>query len=221
MSSLLVHREKVIRLASEAIETDESVYDPLYIDSLIHDARANVLRLDFIKFRRWHPLAIQKFYPAFDVEYQDSVCYTKFKLPTTFIQANSMQDGFVYAGPDSIDKARNFRRIKSRSELADFLKSQTMTPATGRYIGILTEGQDVIVVSKNSIRTILIEGVFADPTAFDTYNIEKDEYPISVDLAELMYEFIQAKTFRVTDSKVPDTISSSSTPPQSFAFPKK
>lgn len=216
MQTLPEHREKIIRLMEGGVATDENRLDDHYVDSVINDARANVLRTDFVKFRRWSPAAIQPFYPDYSEDLQDSACYTTFLLPTNFIQANDMQDGLVYFGSSSnkIETTRNFRRIKSRSELSDFVKSQTMNPS--RYVGVLIEGLRVTVISKNRIKEPMITGVFDTPAALPTYNIKADAYPISDDLAQVMYTYILQTTMGVVYSKNPDDISSSSTAPQLY-----
>lgn len=201
---------------SGGVATDENRLDDHYVDSVIHDARSNVLRTDFVRFRRWSPAAIQTFFPEYSEDLQESACYTTFLLPTNFIQANSMQDGLVYCGSSSnkIATTRNFRRIKSRAELADFNKSQTMNPS--RYTGVLIEGLRVTIISKNRIREPMIAGVFDTPTALPTYNITLDAYPISDDLAQVMYTYILQTTMGVVFSKAPDDISSSSEKPQLY-----
>lgn len=209
MPTLPEHAERIVRLMSGAIATDESRLDDDYLYSVIHDARAFVLRQDFIKYRRWSPSALQNFYPDYDTYIQDSLCYTRFLLPTPFIQGNAVSDGLVFCGAsgEKIFSIRNFWRIKSRNELSDFLKNPTMTPATGRYVGVLTEGLTLTMVSKETIKYPLVSAVFDNPTLLPTYNLRKDNYPISADLSQLMENYILATTMNPAYSRPVDKLS--------------
>src|SRR6187399_2275771 len=97
------HIELVIRQNEGAIYTDENRFDENYVLSILNQARAYILRQDFIKFKRWSPSALQTFYPDYTECYQNSACSTRFQFPTSLIQANSAGDGLVYFGSSSND----------------------------------------------------------------------------------------------------------------------
>src|SRR5947207_1899378 len=110
MPTLPQIKEKVERMLTSGIKTSESKWDPKFLYAEIHDGRAVVLRNDFIKNKRWSPTALQTFYPDYDIDFQDSIHYTRFELPTGFIQGDSRQDGLVYFGSssDKINTTINF-----------------------------------------------------------------------------------------------------------------
>jgi len=203
--------EQLDRLVGGGIATDEGVLDSSYLYSIIHDARAFILRQDFIKFRRWSPQSLQNHYPEYESTFQDSLCYTRFELPTGFIQANQASDGLVYCGTggDKILKIKNFRRIKSRNELADFLKNSHMSPANGRYIGVLIEGLIMTLVSRDTIKKPLVIAVWDNPTLIPTYNLQLSDYPISGDMIKFMETYIQQSTLNQISARQPDTLSDS------------
>ncbi len=69
------------------------------------------------------------------------MCATRFMLPTSFIQGSSLADGLIYFGSTGNTlNADNFRRIKDRGQLADFLNNHAMSPATGRFNAVMIEG---------------------------------------------------------------------------------
>lgn len=206
------HREKVVRLISGGILTDENVYDDLYIDSIINDGRAYVLRQDYIKNKRWSPSATQVFYPEYEEYYQNTVRTTRFNIPTSFIQANSSSSGLVYFGSstDEVFKVNNFWTIKSDNELSDFLNSERMSPATGKYIGVMFQGLTVKVVSKESmVKYPKMVAVFDTPSALPDYNVQKDQYPLSGDLSDVMYDIIEKGTLKTIYTTIPDMTSDS------------
>lgn len=208
-------KERVNRMISGGVQTDETLLDPLYVYSVINTSRASVLRADFIKNRRWSNEAQQRFYPEYSEDFQDSVCYTKFTFPTGFIQGTGAQDGLIYFGGGG-EMMRNmiFRRIKSRTELSSFLSSPIMTPANGRYVGVLIEGLEALIVSKGRIKTPMVIGVFDDPTLIPTYNIDKDNYPVSNDMITDIETFAFKSLLALEISRKPDTISDSRVTPQ-------
>ncbi len=207
MPSLIEIAESVERLMESGQSTDEGLLDHLYTYSVINKVRAAVLRADFSKSKRWSHQALQTFYPDFETYYQNSVCYTRFNLPTGFIQANASQDGLVYFGSDGVQiyESQNFDRIKNRAELNDFLNNSR----TNKFDipAVLIEGLVATVLSKNNLaENLMVVGVLDDPTKLETYNLN-DPYPISEDLLQQIYEVIQRGTMDKVYSRPPDYIS--------------
>ena len=212
MPTLRELAEETQRLMEGGIATDESRLDYPYVYSVINDSRANVLRKDFLKFKRWSPQAMQTFYPEYESYYQDSVCYTRFQLPTGFIQANPAQDGLIYIGSlgEKIFEIQSFFRIKNRNELADFMGNPRLNPAKAGYVGVLLEGLVATVIAKeNMIENIQVVGVFEDPTMLPDYNINIDQYPISGDLLGALQDDVLKSTMAIVYSKPIDTMSDS------------
>lgn len=181
-------QEQLERMLTAGVATSEGRWSRDFLYAEIHKARAVILRNDYIKNKRWSPQALQIYYPDYDVNYQDSVCYTRFQLPTGFIQADARHDGLVYFGSSSnkIFSTRAFRRIKSRVELSDFLNNEITSPANGRYVGVLLEGDIATIISKDIIKYPAISGVWDDPTKIPTYSILNDPYPVSGDMISLI-----------------------------------
>jgi len=201
------HAERIKRMMEGGVATVESRLDNLYLYSVINSARAWCLRQDYIKFKRWSPEAIQQYFPAYEDYFQDSVCYTRFELPIGVIQANAMDDGLVYFGSSStkILRTNNFYRIQNRSVLSDFLNNSYMSPANGRYIGVLIEGLIVTVISQNPFQNPMMSAVFQEPNLLPDYNLQKDFYPLSSDMDDVMYQHILQTTMGVVYSKHPDS----------------
>ncbi len=204
--------ERIDRLTNAGIYSDESKLDSGYIESLINSGRAVILHQDFLKFRRWSSEAMQDYYPAYDIYFQDSFCYTRFQLPTGFIQANGAQDGLIYCGSSSnkILTTRAFRRIKSRTELSDMLQHPVMTPANGTYVGVLMEGLMMTLISKERIKEPMITAIFENPMALEDYNRNSDNYPINESMITDLEMYLIKTDFTVILGRNADTISDSS-----------
>lgn len=207
MATIVQHKEKVVRLMEGGVQTTERRLDDGYVYAVINDARAAVLREDFMKTKRWSSDAVQVFYPDYDINYQNSTFYTRFRIPTGFIQGNAANDGLVYFGSNGecVRDAQNFDRIKNRAELMDFMNNSRTdcfeTPA------ILIEGLNVTVYSKeNMVEDLYVVGVFDNPLAIPTYNLKKSEYPLSRDMSVRMYEIIEKGTMLRVFSKPADIV---------------
>lgn len=213
MATLYELADKVIRENSGGVRTDENILDIDYVYALIHSARAFVLRTDYLKYKRWSPQAVQMYYPDYESSWQDSVCYTRFRIPTAFIQGNSSCDGLVYFGNASEKViADNFFRIKNRAELSDLLNHPVMSPKSGLYTGVMVEGLMATVISKVAVPKHLgVAGVFDNPQAIESYNVMEDQYPLSYDLQDRMLETIQQGTMKYVMVKPADTMSNTKT----------
>lgn len=195
-------------MLTAGVGNSQARWDTDFLYSEIHNGRAVILRNDYIKNKRWSPTAIQPFYPEYDVDFQDSVCYTRFELPTGFIQADTRHDGLVYFGSSSnkIMTTRAFRRIKSRTELSDFLKNAVTSPANGRYVGVLIEGDLATIVSKETIKYPFISGVWDNPTLLPDYSVAHDSYPLPEDLISLVATYIYQSSLGIMAERNADVI---------------
>lgn len=206
--------EDLQRLVSGGIATDESKFDPAYMIAKLNQGRAVIARNDFKISKRWNPSLIQYFRPEYDTYFQNNHCTTRFTLPTGFINADERTIGLVYAGSsDDVTSnpyiAANFRRYKSRTEFQDKLKHPRMSATSGLYTGILIEGLTVTLTGLKKIKTFMVGGVFSDPTALPDFNKNVDEYPISLDLFQLVATYVYQQTLGIESAQVPDTLSDS------------
>ncbi len=207
MPTLPAHAEKVKRMMEGGVKSSETRLDDQYVYSVVNAGRAWVLRQDFIKFRQWSPQAIQQYFPEYEDYFQNSVCYTRFELPTGFIQSNSGEDGLVYFGAatDKILKTNNFLRVNNSNELSDYLKSPRMLSTLNSNNWILTEGLIATVISKTVFQNAMMAAVFDEPNLLPDYNLKKDLYPLSNDMSDVMYQHILQTTMGIVYSKHPDS----------------
>jgi len=201
--------EEIIRQGEGGVLADESKYDQYYVYNMVHDARAYVLRQDFLKYRRWAPLAIQTFNPVYEEQFQLDACYTRFNLPCSFIQGDSRMDGLVYFGGEQLLHAQDFKRIKNRQEMADLVSHPVMKPGV-HYTAVMLEGLVATVISREPITQYpVVAGVFDDPTAIQGYSIENDQYPMPEDLIDVMIDVIFKGTMKYVMVRQADTLSDS------------
>lgn len=216
MATLRELAEQVVRAVEGGVATDESRWDPDFTYTQIHKARAVIARNDYVQNRRWNPSLFQFYYPEYEPFFQTNACISRFRIPTGFIQADSIRDGMMYVGSSNDVstanpyKARNFGVIKNRTELNDFLQHPILSPVTGGYIGVLREGFVLEVISSTKIKTLGVGGVWDDPTKLPDYNVDLDPYPVSEDLLQLMIVYLKESELNQEASRPPDTQSDSS-----------
>ncbi len=209
--TLQEYTEEVIRSVGGGVYTDEQKFDIPFIWSVIHKARAVVARNDYKTNKVWNPSLIQYHYPKYNTYFQSAACITRFRLPTGFINGDSLRTGCIFVGSSNdIDgfnpyASQNFSIIKNRVELNDFFNHPRMTPK----MAVLIEMMNMEVYSFAPVRHLAVGGVWDDPTAIPSFNVKKDPYPVSEDLFQLMLTYIKDSELREEAVTPPDTISDS------------
>jgi len=121
-----------------------------------------------------HPDWIQRFYPEYDSEMQESKCMTTFYCPHILAFMDGT-DGLRYFGAKD-GYADNFTRIQSRAQLAAMMNHNIMR--IGRRNYVLYQNGIGEAYTKTKINDPMMEGVFARPTEIPTFNKEKSNYPL-------------------------------------------
>jgi hypothetical protein len=201
-------RERVIRLPSAGIITDETRADFPYIDSIIHSYRAILIRNLYAKDKRINPSYYQRFECEYSKDYQTERKRVLFKCPET-IPMDSMSDGLRFVG--NIDCSKQYRRIVNRSQLASFDSHRIMKNLNNRYVAYLYDGtqKNIEVFGNAMIEHLFVEGLFKNPTDIHTYNSEIDQYPMPDGDVSMMEEMILKGVTGVIWSKIPDYLPNS------------
>lgn len=219
MATTLELVEILERGLSGGIKTDEQKWQRNYLIEQLNSGRGVIARNDYSVNKIWNPSLIQYCYPSFDQYFQENACVTRFTLPSGFISADDQTIGITYAGSNIQNeplKGQNFRRISSRTALNDFLRNPSLSPENGHYKGYLVEGNTLTIIAQ--VKTPCIGGVFQVPTALEDFNIEKSEYPVNIELFQLIQTYLYQQ-LGVQAATQADTLSDSQTviTPQNLA----
>jgi hypothetical protein len=174
--------DEIIRAKEGGISVDESKYDLAYLYSLIHQARAQAIFMQWQKVKRINVAWTQRFDCTFVPDLQDNDCCVKFECPAPITLDNKM-DGFLYIG--SIDWNCAYRKVESRAKLASFEKYR-YTKGNNFLAKVIYSDGFIEVWGNTFIEELAVDGIFADPTKVSNFNVDYDEYPIDPSLLEQM-----------------------------------
>ncbi len=171
-----------------------------YVYALMHSARAQAIRDNFLRNKIVSPFWYQQYFPEFELPEQEEVgCLVKFKLPQQ-IPLDPRRDGLGYIG--TIKQNQRWTQINERGELSAYLNR----PVTKNDPMLLIENGWGELYNKPANRQFMIEGIWADPTAIPTYNLEKDPYPISEDIWNDLQRIILQKDLIIITKSFTDRI---------------
>lgn len=207
MPSTYEFAEQLEKKVEGGISRDSSRWSRLYTIGVLNQGRAVIASQQYKLYKTWNPVFIQTFFPEYEYYFQSDTCVTRFHLPSSFVQGDQTSMGVVYAGGDPTEAnlcMQNFRRIRTRTEVNDFLKHPILSPSTGRYIGYLLEGMIMTIFSR--VKTPCIGGVFSSPTSLPDFNVLKDEYPCDLESFEMVSTYVYKTTFGVEAAQTPNTL---------------
>lgn len=186
--------EDIINSSQGAIYSEGSKFKIPYIYDLIHQYRETVIRMTYYKTGRVNPMWLQTCFPEFSKDLQESDFLVKFNVPAPAI-LDDQTDGFVYIG--TLDRACNFTKLQNRSELALYANHR----ATKTGIKTIWEDGFLEVWGNPAQKEVRIDGVFANPTLIEEYNIDISDYPIDGDsLIQLKQLIFQSQTDNMAKS---------------------
>ncbi len=205
-------QERVQRLASGGIITDENRWDKPYVVSVIIAARAALIRKLYTGDRytaankRINNVAYQDFYPEYSTLLQEGTdgCYVMFEVPPV-ISLTKNSDGFRYVGSDN---SINFKRIHDEAELAMLNNLSKFAPADGTYVSYWFDGHFIRIYGQN-VKSPKVSAIFQNPLDIPTYNASIDNFPLAEDdIPELESMIFNARSLKEI-TIVPDSISDS------------
>ena len=201
--------EKVQRLVGAAIITDESRYDYPYMVSLYNTGRAIALAMIWKASKRLNPICYQKHYPRFEQDLQTDDCIVRFRVPQIIsLQGASYgdsTDGDMYVG--DVSGRTSYRKIRDRGELST-INGHRFMKANGRYMGYMHDGAMglVEIFGNPDLEQLFVNGIFMNPEECNTYNVDKDNYPIDDFAADLVEKAIFQSVTSIVASGKPDYI---------------
>lgn len=201
--------EKVQRLVGAGIITDESRYDYQYMKSLYDTGRAIALAMIWKASKRINPICYQKHYPKYEPDLQVDNCIVRFRTPQVIsLQGGSYgdsTDGNMYVGDE--DGRNSYRKIRDIVEL-NTINGHRFMKANGRYMGYMYDGALGLmeIFGNPDLEKLFVNGVFMNPDECNTYNPDKDNYPIDDFTADLVEKAIFQSTTSVIANGKPDYI---------------
>jgi hypothetical protein len=181
--TLLEIATQIIKEVQGGMRTVESKFSNEYIYSLIHAYRANVLRAQFSKSKRIHPLWTQQFYPEYSADLQDDVCAVKFQIPASIIM-NEQTNGYLYIGEVAGNCA--YKQLNSRAELSTYNQHRV----SKQGVRIIYSDGTLEVYGNIEMKTLRVDGVFANPAEIPTFNPDFDNYPMDNESINQMKDII-------------------------------
>jgi hypothetical protein len=101
-------------LGGFGITTDESRWDGLYMESLIHKYSRMAIVMQFGKNKRVNPIWSQQYILPFSEGLQEDNCLVRFEIPS-FIQLDNSRGGLIYVG--TVEGNCPFRVANTRQDL--------------------------------------------------------------------------------------------------------
>lgn len=170
-------------LGGFGIFTDESRWDGLYMESLIHKYSRMAIVMQFAKNKRVNPIWSQQLILDFSEGLQDDNCLVKFPMPQ-FIQLDNERGGIIYAG--TIEGNCQVRVANTRQDL---ILAQTHRNAKNTTRILYSDGY-LEVYGNAMLEELRIDAIFLDPTQVTTYNKLKDDYPLNNELVPDMQKLL-------------------------------
>lgn len=189
------------RLPSGGIFTDENRYDMGFVENTVHRTRAIAIVQSWKQTKRINSAWTQQFKPTFDSKLQDQDCRVIFPCPSP-ISIETKMDGFLYIG--TVDGLCPFRKVVSRAELANY-NVHRYTKLTPNMVKVLYSDGNLETYGNLDLEEIMVDGIFSDPTTIPTYNRDYDDYPVSLDLVEIMKNIVYSTEQQIILSQPVDS----------------
>ena len=186
---------ELIQLADEGgVFTDESRYDIGTMTAVLNAARGYAIAEMYKQNNRVHPNFLQRVYPKYEKDLQQDDCYTIFELPKT-VEINNQIDGLMYVG--TIDGKNAFWKIRTRMQANSRRNHRIHTIAMDKHVHFLYDTtRGYLEVYDDKVKYLLAEGIFSDPTTIPGFNIEEDDYPITMNAMKRIEDMVRTGTIR-------------------------
>jgi len=186
---------ELIQLADEGgVFTDESRYDIGTMTAVLNAARGFAITELHKQNNRIHPSFLQRVYPQYKKELQQDDCYTLFEVPKT-VGINNQIDGLMYVG--TIDGKNSFWKIRTRMQANSRRNHRIHKIAMAKHVHFLYDNtRGYLEVYDDKVKYILVEGIFGDPTSIPGFNLEEDDYPITMDAMKRIEDMVRTGTIR-------------------------
>jgi len=172
--------QEVIAGVEGGVFTDETKFEEGYIQEIVHQARALLLKTQHPISQLW----TNEYHPPYSEDLQENdFCEIKIAIPTPIIFDNQ-GEGLLYLGGK--DGRSPFKRIGYLGDESIEYAHPITTPRKGRIsFSISAKDKDFFVAKiygNVTLENILVRVVAYDPTKLPSFREDKDLYPISGEL---------------------------------------
>ncbi len=175
---------------------DESRANPNFLIGVLNAGRAFIIRERYFKGQDIHPNFKMLVYPKYDALAQESDCYTTFNLERA-IDVNDIMDGYLSCSPINEEKT-SFKRIKSRQDYSNMTKNRVSRGLLEREIFWFPDPSSnrlfIYHPASVNVKKIKYEIIPEEPTKVEGFNIEKDDYPITMEALKRVEELVRNGT---------------------------
>jgi hypothetical protein len=192
----LEHIEDVIERAINALDkTLSSRLDPLYIEQLIHQARAEAIRNLYNGSRTQGALKkidgawVQTFeVDIIDADQDDDNDYLIFDVPAP-LQINKNMGGLIYVG--SSKKTKGFKVAQGVGEINDLINRGYLE--NGKDTACVYEPIGLKVWGNMNLKKIKVSAILQNPIDAPNFLVNEDDYPVSEDLINMIQDIVVQK----------------------------
>jgi hypothetical protein len=184
--------DRIIGNAQASITTDETRFNRGFVDAHLSAARAYAIGERWKNLRSIHPLWLQPYDLDYKVEMQvdtANTCITKYACPA-WISLDGKTDGMVFAGSTA---NKPFRIFNSIAELSVYVNMPAQSPYTGRFVGVVRTPGHIELHHDGRVTSGRMLMLYDNPLDCPTYNVEIDQYPVTVDLLNLIDDYLWKK----------------------------
>ncbi len=184
---------------SGGVFTDEMRGDPKFLIGVLNTGRGLEIRNRYMKSQDIHPNFKQLVFPKFieRIQEYDADCYTVFKLERA-IDINDVMDGYLSCSSGVKEGSESLTRLKSRAEHDNLLKhrvGRVMLQKKNHWFPDPSSGLMLVFHRpKEPVKKIKYEIIAEDPTSVEGFNIDKDDYPITMDALKRVEEMVRQGT---------------------------
>lgn len=184
MQTLESLTQEITAQVEGGISTDETKFEPLFVESIIHQTRATLLKPQTVVSQLW----VNEYNPPYSVDLQEGdFCDIIIEVPAP-IMFDRHGEGLIYIG--AANGKQPFRRIGylGDSSLA-FQHPLTKPSEKDVSYSVSAKDKDFLVVQvygNVSLENILVKVVAYNPTLLPSFRRDTDLYPITGDLITQM-----------------------------------
>lgn len=206
--------QELVAQVSGGIFNDEVKFDLDLIESIIHQARADILRES--GWKRIPDIYYQVHTPTYQSAWQDStMCYVDFTVPDV-IAVGQWSDGARYCGsPDGLAAFTRYgsgvqQAILNQHRVTKLSNQPVDVPLWNIYMNTSAGRNTLRIYNAPDIEEVIVQGIFAVPTEVSSYRREFDAYPIGEGAISTLKE--RANALLVQMSATPADLVSNTNP---------
>jgi hypothetical protein len=203
--------DRLVSYKGGGVATDETYPNRQYYASKLESLREFALREEMRRDGVISPVYYVNHYLVFDESLNDcrpmcGIDFYAFSVPDV-LQIDSRLSGFGYVGARTMDRPYEFYPTVERFSTAMGNRISRFNKQRG-IVAVYDNSEQMLYLS-SGVKNGLIRGIFRTPERVPTFNVDKDDYPISGKGLEILEEAIRNGSLgyilRVPQDKLPNS----------------